>query len=144
MEATFELKPLTLLAKVFPDKIYGDEQTCFTGFVGEEVNFQIAMRSIAQKYNQKAYTFEIISDFSDISVYEVGHVPSWLAAYPTVADEDYLTKEAGLFPDPLLPICGNTVSAAVGKWSTMWVSIKIPYEVCAGEHCIIAQRIEKI
>ena len=136
MGVLFELKPLSSLAKVFPDKIYGDEQSSFTAFAGEELNFQIAMKTIELKYRKMEYTIEIVSDFTDVTAYEVGCVPAWLAAYPTTSDEDYITKESGLFPDPLIPIRKNRVSVAVGKWSAVWISVKIPQEAYVGDHSV--------
>ena len=100
-----QIRALSSLAKVFPDRIVG--KTCRHGEAarGQEHSFQVAYRYFAPRYRQRTYRVEVVSPLREyITLYRVGNVPAELAAYPERNDGNYISKKAGLFPDPLYPL----------------------------------------
>ena len=121
-----QIRTLSSLAKVFPDKIIGRAHTKVDGFCGTEVSFQVAVRMTASRYKQADYDIKVISELSkDIKLYKVGFVPSALPAYFHSADKNYITTAPRLFPDPLLPIEDGVFCAASGNWRSVWVTVNI-------------------
>ena len=96
------LTQLSSLAKVFPKRIYGSPAGKGQCAKGTYHSYQLAIMG-----DKGEYTYGIASDLRDkIKVYAVGYVPSNLSAYPQAHDENYITTEPGLFPDPLYPVEG--------------------------------------
>lgn len=70
-----------------------------------------------------------------VEVFQVGQVPSALACYPdALEDPDYLTHQAGLFPDPLLPIPDGVVQLNAFYPTVLWVNVKVPQGCAAGDY----------
>ncbi len=140
MNPELEIKMLSSLAKVFPDRIYGGEEKETVAAAGQEISFQLAMRRMVEThYSQRDYTVTVDSALSEyITLSRVGYVPSELPAYPDEGwyDDHYLTLEAGLFPDPLFPIENGVFRVAQVKWRSLWVSVKLPSTVAAGVYPI--------
>ncbi|GBU14529.1 hypothetical protein AwEntero_31300 [Enterobacterales bacterium] len=61
-----------------------------------------------------------LSEF--ISVRQVRHVPSLFPCYRTT-DDDYLTTEPGLFPDPLIPLADNTFFVNGDYYGSLWLTL---------------------
>lgn len=61
-----------------------------------------------------------LADF--ISVRQVRHVPSAFPCYRTT-DDDYLTTEPGLFPDPLMPLTDNRFFVNGGYYGSLWLTL---------------------
>ena len=133
---TLQLRPLSSLAKVFPQKIFGKTTREAFAVPGQELSFQVAFRLLPEgKYKQQDRKIKIRSPLKDhIKLYTVGNVPSVLAAYPDRNDANYITTKSGVFPDPLFPIKNDTVSAASYTWRAIWVSVKIPEDCPTGEY----------
>lgn len=128
---------LSSLAKVFPDRIYGRVSKEIHAARGQCVSFQVAYRFFASRYRQKNYRIELSSPLSEhTALYCVGNVPSALAAYPERNDDNYISKRAGLYPDPLYPLEGDSVPAVMGFWRTLWVTVKIPKALAAGRYSV--------
>lgn len=136
-----QLRPLSALAKVFPQRIYGRATREIYGITGQEVSFQIAYRIAPEdKYTHGNLKVELVSPFNDSTeLYSVGYVPSVLSAYPERTDKNYISTESGIFPDPLFPVENNTVFAAKYNWHSLWVSIKLPEDCPAGDYSIIVR-----
>ena len=129
------LRPLSSLAKVFPEKIYGKTCREVMAISGQEVSFQIAYRLADEgKYKLDDLKIDVSSPFGEINLYRVGNVPSELPVYPDRIDKNYLTTKSGLFPDPLFPVDDLTVSAARYIWRSLWVSVKIPEDCASGDY----------
>ena len=123
-----QIYQLSSLAKVFPDKIYGNESKGRTVFKGQSASFQIALMG------NGTYSFDIESALSQyITVYKVGYVPSGMAAYPQSHDDTYLTLDGGMFPDPLFPKTDREIVLTDGEYYTLWISFRLPRDICAGE-----------
>ena len=122
---------LSSLTKVFPNKIYGEELTFAEIVKGQTFSFQLAFCG-----DEAEYTFEINSEIKDyITTYKVGYVPLTTPAYATCRDDDYITKEKGTCPDPLLPLKENKISVGEG-YTTVWFSVSLPKDIQAGEYAI--------
>lgn len=125
----FNFQQLSSLAKVFKDRIYGDSSDHATCVRGQAVSYQIAIRGEGE------YTFNIESPLKDsIKVYRVGYVPSDMCAYPHANDENYITTEAGLFPDPLFPIEEGSFKLDTDEYFTLWLNITVKNEEKAGKY----------
>lgn len=59
-----------------------------------------------------------------ISLYQVGYAPSLLPCIEAGSDDDYLTKEPGLFPDPLYPVTDGVLELSSGQARALWVCIE--------------------
>ena len=105
MISILKVAQLSSLAKVFPNKIYGDNTDYGEYVKGQDASYQIALTGEGE------YTFSIETELkSKVSVYRVGYVPSQLPAYPQAYDDNYLTIEPGLFPDPLFPVTDGKIT----------------------------------
>lgn len=126
-----EISLLSSLAKVFPRKIFGQELACAEIAKGQSFSFQITMRG-----EEAEYTYEINSELKNyIDAYNVGYVPMTMPTYESCMDDDYLTKEKGMCPDPLFPQKDNRI--AVGEeYKTLWFTISLPKDVDAGRYNI--------
>ena len=131
----FEVKTLSSLAKVFPERIVGKSSKSGDVARGQTFSFQVAYRYFAPRYRQKEYRVELRSPLREsITIYRVGNVPSDLAAYPERNDKNYITTQAGLFPDPLYPMESDHVSVAMARWRALWVSVAICDDTPVGEY----------
>ncbi|KAA8998083.1 DUF4091 domain-containing protein [Affinibrenneria salicis] len=66
-----------------------------------------------------------------ISVRQVQSVPSHFPCY-TEVDENYLTTEPGLFPDPLAPLADNRFFAACNYYGSLWLTLTPPAQGLPG------------
>ena len=126
-----ELTMLSSLAKVFPDKIYGNDVKEAEVARGQSFSFQIAMKG-----DEAEYTCKIDSTLEKyITVYRVGYVPMTTPAYDSCRDDDYLTKEKGMCPDPLLPLKGESFTVSE-EYTTLWFFVSLPKDAPVGEHSV--------
>lgn len=127
--------PLSSLAKVFPNRIYGKRALRFKAAKGQELSFQIAFRLQSNNSFREEYSVAVCSPLKEFTTtYLVKTVPSILAANPLRNDKNYLTKKAGVFPDPLIPWNERKILALKNTWNALWFSIKIPTDFAAGEY----------
>ena len=131
-----QVKLLSSMAKVFPNKIAGEaSQKCRT-LHGQEIAFQAAYRLQLPNRNLVEYNLSVSSPIEDrIQVFAVETVPSLFPVYPASTDDgNYITRQAGLFPDPLIPMVGSRIRAIHGTWRALWFSVKIDDDIPAGEY----------
>ena len=76
------------------------------------------------------------SPISEILRFErVEHVPVRFPCYPKRADEDYLRKTAGLYPDLLIPLCpGDPVEVPFHSLGSLYGTADIPESLAAGDY----------
>lgn len=129
-----EIRPLSSLSKVFPERIIGKTKRTVHSVSGSEVSFQVALRMLSDNHTKADYEVRVSSPLTEISLFKVGLVPSTFPAYPAKENKGYITTEGGLFPDPLIPLKNNIIRAASYKWRSLWVSVKIPSGTKAGEY----------
>lgn len=107
------------------------EMSCLKG---EEVSYQIVYKPLFNAGYEDDIRFDakliVESDINDlISVRSIGNVPVEMAAYTTRdrgCDDDYISYDPGLYPDPLLEM-ENDVLEIVPSYKnikSLWVSVK--------------------
>lgn len=126
-----EITTLSSLAKVFPNKIYNSKPINAEIAKGQSFSFQIALKG-----SNATYGFEVDSLIKDyITVYRVGYVPMTMPTYESCLDDDYITKEKGMCPDPLLPLESNFVTVGE-EYTSLWLSVDLPSSTRAGKYKI--------
>ena len=139
-EKELELRTISSLAKVFPERIAdGAVHKITHTALGEEVSFQVAVRMLSDALTKADYEVRVISELRDFTLYKVGLAPSVFPAYPNEENKDYITTCGGLFPDPLLPLKNNIFRASPYKWRSLWVSFKIPNDATAADYPVKIQ-----
>lgn len=127
---SLQLKQLSSLARVFPNKIYGKVENSITAVKGSTISYQIAYKG------EGSYTFKIKSKLKEhIIVYDVKYVPSSMPAYPQCDDGKYQNREPGLFPDPLI-IKKRKQIKAESTYKALWISIDVPCDLAKGTYDI--------
>ena len=109
------------------------------GLKGERVSFQIRAdlkpEPDASHARKKGY-YTLRSPLRPYThVCRIGHVPVELAAYLDRSNDDYISKEPGLFPDVLFPLKPKEIFQLHPYSSTtLMVTVDIPEEIEAGEY----------
>lgn len=75
-----------------------------------------------------------------LSVRQVRHVPSLFPCYNTT-DNDYLTTEPGLFPDPLMPLSENSFFVNGNYYGSLWLTLAAEKESLPAGNSAITLRI---
>lgn len=108
---------------------------------GEKYSYQLAVK--AENNPEKSYwdvTVDISSPLKDfIRVYTVESVPVMLPCYEDHvrfgSDDDYLSKEPGLYPDLLKPY-GDVCKISENKSHAIWLEVCVPENVKGGVYDI--------
>lgn len=118
-----KVKKLSSLEKVFLHK----EPIAACSLVesvlrGEKYSYQLAYYIDPDGATVSQYLrVEAVADPGiNVKLSMVGVVPSEMPVYPQT-DDDYLTKQPGLFPDPLLELMDNNIKVLPGQWRSIWV-----------------------
>ena len=126
--------PLTPTIKVFPDEPVREEWTRsqFEGFQNETISFQAAFCGMAE-YDRRPVVLRAESPLKkQIRIRTVLSVPVRLAALPG-ADDNYLRKTPGLYPDllrdqqPENPLAILRVQTE--QWQSFWIDVE-PEDEC--------------
>ena len=129
-----EIIQLSSLAKVFPEKIFGSTIDKASVAKGQSFSYQIAIKGEAE------YSVYIKSNIQmNLELSRVGCVYAATPAYENCRDDDYLTKEKGLYPDFLEPIENNKIVINDDKYTSVWVSMTIPDQIEAGCYEILTE-----
>lgn len=113
-----KIKALSSLEKVFSDKEpLGEEISGFSMLKNERSSFQVAFMCEAD-----ASVSVSASGADFIKLYAVREVPVGLAAFER-ADDYYIRKDSGMYPDVLEPLCGD-IKAQAGKWYSVWIELE--------------------
>lgn len=131
MSQKLVLYPLSSLAKVFLDGIYGEPFAGGSLLKNEEFSYQVAYFADESRMELR---LEVDSPLADcITVRSVGNVPSELPSFPGT-DDNYLRKTPGLYPDPLFPVETPTAVAVPGRYHSLWITVKPDGKVSAGRY----------
>lgn len=117
----FELLQISSLEKVMPRlKLDAEPITKITVLGGEEASYQLALRA---DFGVEV-EIKITSDIAEhITVYSVDCVPVRLAVYsPETVDDNYISKEPGMYPDVLTPVEDGKITA-VGYYQSIWITV---------------------
>ncbi len=120
---SLQIKTVSWLEKVFLNK---EPSLCIEQdalFENERYSFQVAVY-FAESWFQEC-TIAVESPIKEhIRLYRVGQVPVQNTVYAT-ADDYYLSKEAGLFPDPLMPMTENRAYAFTANvWHAFFITVE--------------------
>lgn len=118
-----KVKKITSLEKVFPFSEPTGEgmEDVLTALKGETVSFQMAYHWGGNRKGRAQ--IQATSPVKEhVMVRSVGLVP---CEYPThiAADDDYLTREPGLYPDLLREVQPWGVELISGQWKSLWVDL---------------------
>lgn len=107
---------------------------------GERLSFQYAYReadpaAIHRNWCQPALDGDL-APFASVRIVEL--TPSVMPVYPPPrqSDDDFITKEPGLFPDRLEPLspCGMPVCSFQTR--SLWITLDIPVDAAPGDHSL--------
>ncbi len=129
---------LSSLDKIFPnDVLINHTDTKFSCFKNEVFSFQLAYTTFEKEYDDEFYLdVSIKSALSEqISIKKVGLVPCELVAHIN-ADEDYISKAPGLYPDVLLPLNNKQIHIVHCHWQSLWIEVGNGINLPAGTHVI--------
>ncbi len=137
-----EFRWISSLEKVFPDEpLSAPEMTEATALRGEHFSVQCATYF---EGNDKLYgDVSLTTDLpGQVRLYRVGHVPAMLPTYPW-ADDNFLRKSPGVFPDPLFEQSEN-ISLSRKQWRTLWVEVVVPPDCPAGRYTVTLTFTSKV
>lgn len=138
-----DTKIVSSLEKVFPDKAPEDFR-----YEGNESVFKNEVYSYQVAYNVKGYEGSLkvrgkVTPNAELKLYNVGLVPSVLAANPDSYDENYISIEGGLYPDVLYPLeNGAKVDVESDAWQSIWVELIPDANGVGGEYSIEVELID--
>ncbi|MBQ8893276.1 MAG: DUF4091 domain-containing protein [Clostridia bacterium] len=109
------------------------------GLKGERVSFQIRADFVHPedgRWNRKRGYFTLRSPLRTATrIARVGYIPVMLPAYPDRSDEDYISKQPGLYPDVLYPVkVKEEMNFDVYAPTVFMVTVDIPADQPAGEY----------
>lgn len=141
----YQLKLLDSLTKVFSHEeprdisVYAE----FQALRQETISFQVAYscRHIRKTYtcNYPRFRFAKVRVETPIPglihLRGVKNVPCQYPAHPD-ADDNYLSKIPGLFPDRLTDLWEDTVMIVPFQWKSLWVDVDVPADAVPGNYPI--------
>ena len=123
---TCEFKVLSSLEKIFfdlPKDI--KEQVSGSMLKNEIYSFQLVGVGDDKEEQRLGLRMEIQSELEPyIDIYQVGYVPSILPMIDIGADDDYITKKPGLFPDPLHKVRDGRIELSNQQARAFWVTVQ--------------------
>jgi len=126
------------LEKVFLDAVeFRPPYLRASALRGEEFAYQIVLRKGG--WGRGIFSWFLESPLGEaVEVFQVESVPCGLAAYPDehAHDDDYLSLKAGLFPDLLRPMEGDSIELSAFQNTVLWVNVTVPGDCPAGEYPI--------
>lgn len=137
----FETKLLSSLEKVFltkdPTVKEFDRFSCLRG---ERFSFQLAVKYIPEGATNRSFQNTVVaavnvsSDFENINIYSVENVPVDSPCFAN-ADDYYISKEPGLYPDALryIKTRDNSVRLPYSRWRSLWFEIDVPEDMTPGK-----------
>lgn len=126
------VRALPSLQKVFPDEAPAVIPFRVRGLQNEELSWQLAY-TLEEENAPRYLTASIDSPIaSQVHIRQVRAVPVGFPTY-TDADDHYLRKVPGLFPDLLREIAPHNLRAYPGRWDALWISLA-PQDLAAGSY----------
>ena len=135
------LKLLDSLVKVFVDEepMPSMEEIDFSVLRNDRLSFQLAYTGAGAGTERHQCTrFAKLSVDSPVAEYvtlrTVESVPCLYTTHPG-ADDNYLRKAPGLFPDLLKP--AEFIAATVGLWKSLWIDVEVPADCEPGDYPVV-------
>lgn len=134
--SVIKLKMVSSLEKVFLSHEPDDVKLNVQGFRNEVITFQAAYTLEDPAVTRMYVKLEVDSPISQyVHVRQVEHMPVRYAA-PIDADEHYLSKDPGLYPDLLREVGEHTLRIRNGQWDTLWIEVNPNSLLEAGQYPI--------
>ncbi len=136
-----EFIQLSSLEKVFskytkPEK----EFNSISILKNERFAYQIAYTDSAPQVhpNKSYFNIKIDSPLSDcITIRQVRNVPGEIVTFDEFnEDDDYITRDPGLFPDPLFPLESDEIKVTPQLYRSLWITVDPCNKVPVGEYDI--------
>ncbi|MBR5230831.1 MAG: DUF4091 domain-containing protein [Clostridia bacterium] len=132
-----QVRVISPLEKVFADEnLQARQVTAFSGFQNECISFQLAVCGDESTHTMPLSLRAESTLAEHIRIRSVRSVPVRLAA-PVNADDNYLRKTPGLYPDLLRDIIPDDPSGDLfgyaGQWQCFWIDVE-PEGFAAGEY----------
>ena len=136
-----KIKAVSSLEKVLmTDNYYAfDQLRTIKAARGERVSFQLLIKNVRADSRRKVYANVWVCDeFKKYAhVARVGHVPVRLATYLDKADDNYISKDPGLYPDVLFPITEkDDIPCEINNATSVMITIDLPKNIKSGKHVI--------
>ena len=129
-----QMKLVSSLEKVFLQHEPCEKKVKVQGFRNEIMTFQVAYTLVDPAVSRTYVQLEVVSPVKEhVHVRQVEHMPVRYTV-PIDADDYYLSKEPGLYPDLLREIGEHTLRIRNGQWDTLWVEIDPAGQLAAGEY----------
>lgn len=141
--AKYQMKLLSSLEKVFPDKepVFRPECGCLTVLKNDVVSFQVAFSGTNEF--RETVTVNVSSPIANlIKVREVGLVPVSFPCYP-VTDDNYLRTSPGMYPDILKELDDNRVDIVPGQWRSLWIDVATNEDTVPGVYKIVIELLSE-
>jgi hypothetical protein len=130
----YDFRLVSSLTKVFPTIDPAPLNYVPEGLIGEEVSLQAAFRAKDEGFARAYADIEIESPVKEyIRMYRVRYMPV-VYPCPPDADDDYLSKKPGLYPDLLEPAENCCLRIYADHWESVFLTIAPPDSLPAGEY----------
>ena len=129
------LKLCSPLAKIFPEQESPEgNYRSVIALQGEKVSFQLAYRVDSPSGWRNLLHWNVKSSLEKyIRIRKVETVPvRFFASNP---DEDVISSEPGLYPDPLMDI-PQSFRSVPKQWNALWVDVSIPENCAPGKYSV--------
>lgn len=136
-----QMKILSALAKVFLDEAprHDPGEPALSGFQNEVLSFQLAYRDEGVPTPWTYRRFVSVALDSPIApiirVRRVGHVPVRVATFPS-ADDNYLRKTPGVYPDMLVDVDKTRLRLWSDQWQSVWFDVEPTADTAPGVYPI--------
>ncbi len=128
-----EIRALSSLDKLFPDETPTACVPFTEGFRNEVISWQLALR-LTDGRMPCSLTVSVDSPLNSYTeILQVRHVPVRLATYSD-ADDRYLRKQPGLYPDLLARPHAHSIHAFPDHWECVWLTVNAQGAVPAGTY----------
>ena len=132
-----QMKIISSLEKVFPDEaLKAQEKTVFSGFSNECISFQLAFCG-DDTTHRAALSVRAESALDCLRIRSVRTVPVRLATLAD-ADDNYLRKTPGLYPDLLRDTAPDDPAGDLygysGQWQCFWIDIEPEGKAAPGSY----------
>ena len=124
------------LEKVFPDEEPRAFDGRVEGLLNESVSFQAAWKTMDELPARDYVRLHIVSPIEKhLHVRRVRYVPVLFPTFPD-ADDNYLRKTPGLYPDALTEVEFDRFRSWSNHWEAAWITVEAGEDFPAGEYPI--------
>lgn len=143
-----QMKLISSLEKIFADEpLRAQEKTAFSGFENECISFQVAVCGDQSTHTLSASLKAESPLDSCLRIRTVRCVPVRLSTLPG-ADDHYLRKAPGLYPDLLRDVCKHDPAGDMylydGQWQCFWIDVEPAGRVSPGVYPITLTLYNKL